>query len=171
MTFFDVVLILIMLAFAFRGFAMGLIRMLGSLAGTLVGAFVASYFYLSFFNLIGSWFNGFENLAKVVCFLVLFIIASNIVVMIFSMLDKTYNFLSIIPFLKTINRLCGAILGFVVGALILGLILYVVAKYAGVSTLLGTWLIHSKITPFLLILAKILMPILSFSLKSLKSII
>lgn len=171
MTFFDVILFLVLLTFAFRGFAMGLIRMVGSLIGTIVGAIVASYFYLSLFGLVSSWFNGFENLGKVICFIVLFIIASNVVVFIFNILDKAYNFLSIIPFLKTINRLGGAILGFLVGALILGLLLYVVAKYAVVSSLFGTWLINSEVAPFLLIIAKLLMPILSLSLKSLKSIL
>lgn len=171
MTFFDIILIIILLFFAFRGFSLGLIRMVGSLIGTIVGAIAASYFYLNLFNLIKDWFNDFENLGKVVCFLVVFIVASNIIVFLFNVLDKAYNFISIIPFLKTINRLGGAILGFLVGSLILGLIIYVVAKYAVVSSLFGNLLVSSEVAPFLLILAKILMPLLSISFNSIRSII
>jgi len=171
MTFFDIILIIILLFFAFRGFSLGLIRMVGSLIGTIVGAIAASYFYLNLFNLTKNWFNDFENLGKVVCFLVVFIVASNIIVFLFNVLDKAYNFISIIPFLKTINRLGGAVLGFLVGSLILGLIIYVVAKYAVISSLFGDWLVSSEVAPFLLILAKILMPLLSISFNSIKSII
>jgi len=171
MTLFDSILAIILLGFAFRGFSTGLIRMIGSLLGTVIGAFVASHFYLVFFESIRGWFNGLDNLGRVVSFIVLFIVISNVVVFIFKIIDKTYDFLSIIPFLGAINRVGGAILGVLVGGLVIGLLLFVFAKYVVIGTALSGWLMSSEIAPTLIYMAKILMPLLSFSLKNLKSVI
>ena len=87
------------------------------------------------------------------------------------MIDKAFNLIAIIPFMKSINHLAGGILGLLVGAIVLGLLIYVAAKYAPTGTMVGNWLIDSKIAPTLLLIAKILMPILSGSLKNIQSIL
>ena len=116
-------------------------------------------------------FGGYDNIGKVACFIAIFIVSAWLIHIIFMLLDKTYNLLSIIPFMKSINRLAGGILGLLVGAIVLGLLIYVVAKYAPAGTMVGNWLLGSKIAPTLLLVAKILMPLLSGSLKNIQSII
>jgi|WetSurMetagenome_2_1015567.scaffolds.fasta_scaffold324385_2 membrane protein required for colicin V production len=171
MTVFDIILLIILGICFIRGLATGLIKAIGAFLGIIGGAFLASHFYLILFPYVEKWFNGYDNIGKVVCFIVIFIVSSWLINIIFMLLDKTYNLLSIIPFLGPINHLAGGILAFLVGAIVLGLLIYVAAKYAPTNTVIGGWILNSKIAPWLLDVAQILMPLLSLSLKNIKSII
>jgi uncharacterized membrane protein required for colicin V production len=171
MSGFDIVLIIILAACALRGFTAGLIKAVGSFVGLIAGSWLASHFYLNLAAVTQKWYGGYDNIGKVVSFIIILVVATWAIHFLFIILDKTYNLLAIIPFLKSINRLAGAALTLFVGALILGLLLYVVAKYAPAGSLVGNWLTNSKIAPTLLIVAKILMPLLSGSLKDIKSLL
>jgi uncharacterized membrane protein required for colicin V production len=171
MSSFDIILIIILLICAFRGLATGLIKSVGAFLGIIGGAFFASHFYLPLYPYIQKVFGGYDNIGKVVCFILIFIISSWLIHILFMMIDKTFNLIAIIPFMKSINHLAGGILGLLVGAIVLGLLIYVAAKYAPTGTMVGNWLIDSKIAPTLLLIAKILMPILSGSLKNIQSIL
>jgi membrane protein required for colicin V production len=171
MSGFDIVLVVFLAICALRGLTTGLIKVVGAFLGIIGGAFLASHLYLPFYPAIQKFFGGYDNIGKVVCFIVIFIISAWVIHVLFMLLDKTYNLLAIIPFMKSINRLAGGILGLLVGAIVLGLLIYVAAKYAPAGTMIGNWLLNSKIAPTLLIIAKILMPLLSMSLKNIKSIL
>jgi membrane protein required for colicin V production len=171
MSWLDIVLLIILFTCLWRGFSAGLIKSVGSFVGIIAGAFVASHFYEVSFQLIKGLFGGLDNIGRVVCFIIVFIIASRLIYLLFVLLDKTYNLLSIIPFLKSINHISGGLLGLLVGVVALGLFLYVVAKFTPAESYFGNLLTHSQIAPWLLVTAKILMPLLSGSLKDLKSIL
>ena len=164
----DAVLLILLISSTWRGYSTGLIKAVGSFAGVIVGASIASYFYLRFYGLVDRFFGGLDNIGYVVSF---FIIASKIIYLIFAALDKTYNFIAIIPFLKSINHLAGAFLGLIIGSLITSLLLYVVAKYLPIGNAFDSALAASKISPWLLIIANAFLPVLSGSLKSLKAMI
>jgi uncharacterized membrane protein required for colicin V production len=167
----DAVIIFILAGCAWRGLSAGLIKAVGDFIGIFGGVFAASHSYLWLFGLIGGWFGGLNNIGKIICFIALFLLASRLIYFLFILLDKTYNLLSIIPFLKSINRLAGGVLGLFVGALALGLIIYVAAKYTAADGIIGNWIISSKVAPGLLVVAKILLPVISGSLKDIKSIL
>jgi len=171
MTILDAILLIILAGFVFYGLFFGLIRTLGSLVGIVAGAWLASHFYLQIFSWAEDLFFGYDNLGKVLTFIILFTIINRLVGFAFSLLDKTFNIISIIPFLKTINRLAGAIFGFLEGALVLGLILYVASRYAFIEHWFGGWLVNSEIAPFLLQFVEFLKPLLPEILKRLKSLI
>lgn len=171
MTFFDAILIITLAGFVFYGLFFGLIRTIGSLAGVIAGAFLASHYYLYAFNLAEDLFFGFDNLGKVLSFIILFTLVNRLVGFLFSFLDKALSILSIIPFLKTINRLAGAVFGFIEGGLVLGLVLYVAARYAIISHWFGGWLVNSILAPFLIKFASVLAPLLPEVLKKLQSLI
>ena len=171
MSIFDIVLIIILAACALRGFSSGLIKAVGSFVGLIAGAWLASHFYLNLAAATQKWYGGYDNIGKVVSFIIVFVVSTWAIHILFVILDKTYNLLAIIPFMKSINRLAGAVLMLFVGALILGLLLYVVARYVPADTTAGKWILNSVIAPWLLDLAKILLPFLSGGLKSIKSLI
>jgi membrane protein required for colicin V production len=171
MSWLDIILIVVLVTCMWRGFSAGLIKTVGSFFGIIGGAFLASHFYEQLFQLIKNWFGGLDNIGRVVCFIVLFIIASRIIFMLFVLLDKTYNLLSIIPFLKSVNHISGGLLGLLVGVAAMGLLIYAVAKFTPAQSFFGNVLTQSKIAPYLLDAAKIFLPILSGSLKDLKSIL
>lgn len=171
MSIFDIVLIIFLIVCALRGLSSGLIKSVGAFLGIIGGTFIASHFYLVFYPLIQKFFGGYDNIGKIVCFIGVFIISSWLIHILFMLIDKTYNLLAIIPFMKSLNRLAGGILGLLVGSIILGLLIYVTAKYAPAGTMVGNWLLTSKVAPWLLMIAQILMPLLSVSLKNIQSIL
>ena len=166
MPLIDLVLILIWSGFVFYGLFFGLIRTLGSLLAVIAGAWAASIFYLDLFNLIESWFFGLDNLGKIVCFIIVFTVANRLIGFIFMILDKTFSIFSIIPFMKTINRLGGAILGFLEGALVLGILVYLGVEYLSLNTWLPWGVKQSVVVPHLIDLIQFLVPFFSEALRS-----
>ena len=73
--------------------------------------------------LIGLLF-GSEVLANVIGFLLVFIIVNRAIAFLFWLIDKIFNIIAIIPFLKTFNRLLGGLLGLVEGLLFIGIIIF-----------------------------------------------
>jgi hypothetical protein len=74
--------------------------------------------------------------------------------------------LSVIPFLKTINRLTGAALGFIEGGLALGLILLYISE-----TSHSGWLADSQVAPFLIKFTKAVLPLLPGLLNKIKGLV
>ncbi len=111
----DLVLSVAMLAFILYGLWQGLIRTVGSLAGVILGTVVASHFY----NHIAT-----TNTGKVIAFVALYIVASRLIALGFYFLEKFYNAVAIIPGMKLINRIAGAALGFLEGAMVIGILVH-----------------------------------------------
>ncbi|MFA5023827.1 MAG: CvpA family protein [Patescibacteria group bacterium] len=171
MSIFDISLIIILGGFTLSGLFKGLIRLLGHLVGLIIGAYIASHFYLLFFSWWQGIFNGHDNIGKVASFIVLFIVATRLIDLAFYLIEKFFNFLAFIPGSKYINNLLGALLGFLEGALFLGLIIFVASRYSLIGNFFGSQLTNSQIAPFLLKIVKIILPILPEALKALKAII
>jgi len=170
LTILDIILLITLSGFVFYGLFFGLIRTLGSIIGILTGAFLASHLYLPVSAWAESLFFGFDNLGKIVVFFLLFTLTNRLISFGFYLLNKAFDLISIIPFLKTINRITGAILGFVQGGLVLGLLIYVAIRYIQIDWFMNI-ISASKVAPFLLKFVKVLLPLLSKALKSLEAFI
>lgn len=168
---FDLILIIIWAGFVFYGLFFGFIRMIGSFIGMIIGIFLASRFFIEFYNYFHYLFGAYEGLGKILSFLILYAIISKLVSFGFVFVEKIFNILTIIPFLKSFNKLGGAILGFFLGGIIIGLILYLGSKYLVLESLLGTSLSNSQITPILMYFAKLVQPLLPEALRAMKSLI
>ena len=155
MSIIDAILLVILAGFVFYGLFFGLIRTFGSLVGMVVGLWLTFVFYLTVFGWVENLFFGHELAGKIITFIVLFTLINRLIGLIFAVLDRTFDLLSVIPFLKTINRLAGAALGFIEGGLVLGLVLLFVSESA-----FGGWLDASKVAPFLIGFAKAITPLL-----------
>ncbi len=171
MSVFDTILLFILAGFIFYGLFFGLIRTIGAFLGVIVAAFLASHFYLMIAQWLTPFFFGYNNLGKVLVFIFLFALVNRLVGFLFYLLDKTFNFFAIIPFLKTFNRLGGALLGFITGSLSIGLVLYVASRYAILHHWFGNTLESSQLAPFFLKFATLLLPLLPEVLKKIKSLI
>ncbi len=171
MSIFDTILLITLSGFVFYGLFFGLIRTTGVLLGSVIGAVLASRFYIPVYELVDPIFFGHPNSGKVITFIILFSLINRLVGFVFYLLDKTFGLISIIPFLKTFNRLGGALLGFVTGGFFLGMIIFVSSKYSFIEHWFGKWLVDSQMAPFLIKFIDILMPFLPTVLKTLKSLI
>ena len=143
----DAVLLICLSGFVFYGFFFGLVRTFGSLVGVVVAVILASRFYLPVAAWLDGFFFGYDNAGKVAIFIIIFSLVQRVVSFGFGLLDTAVDIFSIIPFLKSINRLTGAILGLVLGILVIGLMLYVANKYAVIDYWTGKWLIDSRLAP------------------------
>ncbi len=171
MSIFDLSLIVILLGFVLNGLFKGLIRLFGHFVGLIIGAYVASHFYLFFFDWWKNIFNGHEAIGKVITFILLFVLVTWLMDFIFKLIEKLFNLIAIIPGSKYINNVAGAILGFLEGALFLGLIIFVISRYALIGNFFGAQLTTSVVAPFLLKIVNLILPILPDALKALQSLI
>lgn len=169
-TIFDLVLLLAVFLFIAFGFALGLVQALGALVGVVIGTWVAGIFYEPFAAWLDPFLLGQQNMARVIAFIILFTLINRLVGLIFWLINKIFNLISIIPFTKSLNRILGAAFGLIEGVLALGLILYFVSRYS-ISDWFNGVLGASKIAIFLIKVASILSPLLPEILRQLKSVI
>ena len=127
MTLFNIVLILILLAFIGLGLRDGFIVALGRIVGAIIGFVAARAWYVPAAPLL-TWLMP-EGWAKVVMFLIIFILVDRLMGWIFSALDKTYDFLAKIPFMKSANHLIGALVGLIEGIVIMGGVVWVIKTF------------------------------------------
>lgn len=169
MTLFDLILILIIFGFGWFGFWFGLIYAVGGFVGLILGAAVASRYYDDLARKILFIFNGNENLAKLISFFVIYIVANRLVGFIFFIVDKILKPITTLPFLKTINRLGGLIFGLAEGILTVGLFLYFAVRVP------LPWLVNlieqSKIAWYFIKMANLLLPLLPEVLKKIEAVI
>ena len=166
MIILDIVLIIILAGFVFYGLFFGLIRTLGSLIGVVGGLWFTLIFYLMVFDWVKNLFFGHEFAGKIITFFILFSLVNRLIGFVFALLDRTFDLISVIPFLKTINRLAGAALGFVEGGLVMGLALIFISQ-----TAFGHWFDNSKVAPFLINYTQAIMPLLPGFLTRIKGMI
>ncbi|OGF31646.1 hypothetical protein A2533_04125 [Candidatus Falkowbacteria bacterium RIFOXYD2_FULL_35_9] len=165
MIILDYILIGVILIFAIWGFKQGFLQVVGSMVGLVVAVVLAGKYYL----LLGSFLGG-NNLSNFFAFLLIFSLILKIMSLLFWGFGKVFEIIAIIPFLKTFERLLGSVLGIVQGILVLSVVIYFLSKYP-----LNDWLISqmadSLITPLLLMISYIFLPLLPEALKALKSIL
>ena len=168
MSYADFTLFVILGGFVLFGLWFGFIHTLGSLVGSVIGAFVASHFYGPIAQWITLLVGGHENLVKVIVFILLFLLINRLVGFAFWIAEKIFHILTVIPFLSSINRLLGGILGLIEGVLMVGITLFFVSKFP-VYELVTNALANSKVAAYLIKLSSILWPLLPIALKQLQS--
>jgi len=170
LTILDLILILILFLFIAFGFALGLVQTIGALIGVVAGAYLAGVFY----EPLGAWLEpillGHGNTARIIAFIVIFVLVNRLIGLIFWFINKIFNLISIIPFTKSLNRILGALLGFLEGTLVLGLIIYFVSRFEISEWFTGV-LAGSKVAMWLNWVAGILAPLLPDLLRQLQSVI
>jgi membrane protein required for colicin V production len=169
MSILDIILLVFLGGFVVSGFWFGLIHTFGALCGTIVGAAVASRFYSVVAETIQSITGGSLNAIKVITFILLFVLIARLVGYLFHIVEGIYDFISVIPFLKTINRLGGAIFGLVEGGLVIGLSLYFAELYPFSAWLTKMILEQSVFAGYFLAVAKVLMPLLPEAVQELQA--
>ncbi len=118
----DIILIALLVLFTLAGFYFGFVHTAGSLIGLVIGIYSASYFT----GLVSTEFIILSGpKTKVIVFIVTMFIVTRVISWLVDLLDETLNILSIIPFLKTINKLLGGVFGFIEGGVLLVAIAFV----------------------------------------------
>jgi len=140
MNWLDIVIIVVVGIATFVGLRKGIIRMVLTVVGLVVGIILAGRYYASFseyLTLISS-----PNWAKVAAFAIIFIGVMVLAALLSRLLERATS----VIMLGWANRLVGGVLGFILGALCFGAILAIWVKYIGLSGAIA----GSKIAPILL---------------------
>ncbi|MFH1712354.1 MAG: CvpA family protein, partial [Patescibacteria group bacterium] len=115
------VLIAAIAFFVLSGWYYGFIQTLGNLVGMIAGL-IAGGIIIVF---LGDKFTVLEQpMVTVIVYMILVFVISRLVGWFFHLLDKFYKILAIIPFLKPINKLLGAVMGFFEGGALIIAITY-----------------------------------------------
>jgi len=171
MTFIDIFLLTILLGFVFYGLFYGLIRVVGAVVSVVIALWVATFCQSITYNLFGLNFLGLENNSSLFYFFIVFIFVNRFVSFVFSIINQTFNIISIIPFLKSINHISGALLGFTQGTLVIGIILYIIFLNPILYNLIGVYFVNSSVAVFFLEIIKISTPILPEIFSGIKKIL
>ncbi|MFA5052254.1 MAG: CvpA family protein [Patescibacteria group bacterium] len=161
---FTVVLLLIFFGFIAAGFYFGIIHTIGAVIGAVAGVWIASHFYpeitpfIQFFMIKGA-------VADAISFIVILLVVSRLIGFVVHMLDQGFKIIKIIPFASSINRLGGAMFGFVEAALVIGTILYVTSQF-NISPQITDAINNTPFAGLLMNIAKILLPLIPVALKT-----
>ncbi len=125
----DLLLAIVLALFALLGFWFGFLHTLGSLLGTMLGAYGAS----KWFSILADWlltrFKLSDATAHILGFIIVFILLSRICGVAFMLIEKFFDTTHIVPFFGLLNRLAGCVLGLIEGLLVVGLILSFAQKF------------------------------------------
>jgi uncharacterized membrane protein required for colicin V production len=149
----DIILLIILLVFAAWGFMKGLIKALGGIVGIIIAASVASRYYIWLTSVIRPLFGWYDGLAAVTAFAIIFLLIGRLFGFVTMLFEKAFDVLTIIPFLKSINRLLGALFGVLLGVFFLGTLLYIAGKYSE-WTAFNDSVSHSQIAQYLIAASK-----------------
>lgn len=167
MPVFDIVLLVLFFGFVFVGFWLGLIHTVGALIGMVVGLVVASNFYDDISPFLQFLFVK-QSIANFVSFVVVFLVVSRLIGFIFFRIEKAFRIITFLPLVGAVNRLGGALLGFVEGAFVLGTVLMIASSFALPDSFLNM-INNSAFAQLLIKIAKILTPLISESLRTVQS--
>ena len=168
MPFIDVVFLVIIFGFALFGLWFGLVHTIGSLLGTILGAYLASRWYEPLSNIVIDITGWNDNLARVLMFVLSFLIINRLVGFAFWIIDKVLGVFTHMPFIRSIDRILGLFVGFFEGLLTLGLIIFFIERFPLFPPFMEH-LADSKIAPYTAAFADYLMPLLPDALRLLKS--
>lgn len=168
MNLFDIVLIIILLIFVWKGFRSGIIGAIGGLFGIILSIWAGSHYMQQ----VGAWIMNlldFDNvsLANIVGFILIFIAVHIAVSIIVSVVNRVFH---IIPFINLINKLMGAIVGLVGGILAVSALVYLMALFP-ISTNINEMLISSSIANWAENISVIIRPFIPEAIRQLRSIL
>ena len=119
----DFIIVLVIFGFAAFGFALGLVHVLGGLVGIIAGAWLGNLMYLRVGQNLAPYVLGSDRAAAAIAFLIIFLLVNRLTAVAFSLLNRVVHLLSFIPFLKSLNRIAGGLLGLFEGVLLLGVVI------------------------------------------------
>ncbi|MEE8318438.1 MAG: CvpA family protein [Dehalococcoidales bacterium] len=128
MNWLDVSILVIIGLATFSGLRTGLIKATFTLAGVIIGIFLAGRLYVSFAEQLT--FIPQDNIARIVAFIIIL----GVVMVVAGVLASVLKWIASLVMLGWVNRLGGAIVGLIFGAFFCGALLSIWVKFLGIST-------------------------------------
>ena len=173
----DIILALVLLFFFTLGFVYGFIHVLGLIVGVVVGLWAAN----EYFQEVAVWANDTipflgntlpwisDSIIEVISFVLIGAITFKLVSLAFEGLDRLLRVLYVIPFMKSINRLLGAIVGLGEAILMLSLLFHFISKVDFLQNFAYKYTKDSIIAEYFINIGSNVAPILPNLVNSIKS--
>ncbi len=123
---FDIIILLIIIGFIWKGVKLGFIESLGGIIGIILGLLAAGRWWQVAAGSLEPLLGNNQWLSMIIGWTLVFILVNRLVALIFWIIDKIFHIVAIIPFLKSINSLLGGILGLIEGFLLVGSIISII---------------------------------------------
>lgn len=169
-SYFDLVLILIIGGFGLFGLWFGFIHTLGSLVGSVLGVYLASRYYSPVADWLIHTTGWGENFSKTIIFIIAFFIINRLVGLAFWFLDKILGFVTRLPFIHSLDKILGFVFGLLEGVIVLGISFYFISKFPFGDHLI-VWMSSSVIVPHLISFASILWPFIPTAITDVQGMI
>jgi membrane protein required for colicin V production len=169
MSLLDVVVLIILAVFFFKGFQLGLVRAIGMLVGLVVGLWVAGNYYAA----AGQWLVGWglpEAFASAAGYIVMFIVATWGVSILVWMADRVFKFLAFVPGMKLVNSVLGGVLFLIEGIIIVGVALYVIGQFSPEGSNTKQALDNARVAPMVKAAAWVASPLIPTSIEQFKNL-
>lgn len=164
----DIILLVIIAGFALAGIWFGFVHTLGSLIGTGLGIYLAT----RYFEILAGWlvkvFGWSGNGPKVLAFIVAFFVINRLVGFGFWFLEKFIGFLTRLPFIRSLNRLLGLLLGLAEGVITVGAAIYFIERFP-LSAPIMSRLAVSQVAPYTVSVITVFLPLVPEAIKLLQS--
>ncbi len=141
MNWLDIVIIVALAVSTFLGLRTGIIKAVLSLVGVIVGVVLAGQYYIALADVL-PFFSETSDAAKIVSFAIILIV----VMVIAAVAARFLKWAASVMMLGWVNRLGGAALGLVLGAIFCGALVAIWVKWLGA----GDTITESMIVPVLL---------------------
>ena len=125
MNWLDIVIIIALIVFVFSGFKVGLIKVLFTLAGGIIGVVLAGHYSESLANQLT--FISDSGVAGIVAFAIIVILVMIVATILAFVIKKIASFV----LLGWVDRLGGGVIGLIIGAIFIGAILAMWLKFQG----------------------------------------
>ncbi len=155
----DIIILAVIAAFGLFGLRTGLIHALGSLVGTILGVYLAGHYYETFTKLLIDFTGWNQNFARILIFILLFFISNRLIGVVFWLAGKAFSVVTMLPFLGSVDKLLGGILGLLEGALLVGIAIFFITKFPPSPSFMKN-LDESKYAPKVVQFTKFLWPLL-----------
>ena len=166
----DITLAIFVLVFVSIGFWFGLIHMVGSVVGLVGGILLAGYYYQQLASFLIQYIHLSPNLIRIISFFLILTIVTRIVGFLVNVIDKIFKITTIIPFVKTFNRLLGATVGLLEGLVVVGLMVFFASRFP-MGAAFELALRSSYFAKILYFFGKILAPLLPKALQLIQPVI
>ncbi|MFA5126738.1 MAG: CvpA family protein [Patescibacteria group bacterium] len=168
MNLFDIILLIILLIFIWKGFQAGLIGAIGGFIGIIVGIVLGG----RFMSLVSAWLAQFinidnANLANIIAFVLIFILVNIIIGLLVKLINAVFH---IIPFIDLVNKLLGAVVGLIGGMLVASAVVYLLSLFP-ISDTVNDAVAKSSLAPIAKNISVVVVPLMPEAIKNIKSIL
>ena len=126
MNLYDIILLITLAYFVYRGIKSGFVAIIGGFAGIVIGAWAAGHYY----DIVAQWlieyFDAQITVAIVVSFIIIYALVNLVINVVVRLITVAFR---IVPLATLTNRLIGGALGLLEGLLFVGLIIWIITLF------------------------------------------